>query len=154
VSSLPVKPYPQKPPLTDEELRTFLRDAHIAHLGSLNPDGTINIAALWFKYDDGDILFGTQDITNKVRNIKRNPAVTVLIDVEEPVLRGVLIYGQAQLDYEDVLAKRVAIFERYMSSEDARGLATTLASSWAPVIIRVKPTRVSSYDYAKDGWLG
>ena len=149
-----MKSYPQKPPLTDEELRTFLREAHIAHLGSLNPDGTVHIVALWFKYEDGDILFGTQDLTNKVRSIKRDPAVTVLIDVEELVLKGVLIYGQAQLDYEDVLAKRVAIFERYMSREDAEEWATTLADSWAPVIIRVKPTRVSSYDYAKDGWLG
>jgi hypothetical protein len=27
-----------------------------------------------------------------------------------------------------------------------------LAESWPPVIIRVKPERVTSYDYAKDGW--
>ena len=146
-------PYPQKPPLTDDELKTFLKDAPIARLGTMNPDGTIHLAALWFVYQDGDIVLGTQDTTNKVRNIRQNPNVTVLVDVEGPPLKGVLIYGRAELDYEDVIAKRIAIFEKYMPSENARGLAATLAESWPPVIIRVKPERVSSYDYAKDGWL-
>jgi hypothetical protein len=27
------------------------------------------------------------------------------------------------------------------------------ADRWPPVIIRVKPERVTSHDYAKDGWL-
>jgi PPOX class probable F420-dependent enzyme len=148
-----VKLYPQKPPLTDDELRTFLNEAPIAHLGSTNPDGTVHIVALWFNYDDGDIVFGTQDMTNKIRNIKRDPNVTVLIDVEGPPLKGVLIYGHAELDYEDVMAKRIAIFEKYMPSEEAQQWATRLASDFAPVIIRVKPKRVSSYDYAKDGWV-
>jgi nitroimidazol reductase NimA-like FMN-containing flavoprotein (pyridoxamine 5'-phosphate oxidase superfamily) len=148
-----MKLYPQKPPLTDDALITFLQEAPIARLGSLNPDGTIHIAALWFKYDNGDIVFGTQDITNKVRNIRHNPSVTVLIDSEGPPLKGVLIYGHAELDYEDVVAKRITLFEKYMPSEDARQLAAMLASNFAPVIIRVKPQQVSSYDYAKEGMI-
>jgi hypothetical protein len=148
-----MKLYPQRPPLTEDELKTFLNKAPIAHLGSMNPDGTIHLAALWFKYDVGDIVFGTQDMTNKVRNIKHNPNVTVLIDIEGPPLKGVLIYGHAYLDYEDVLAKRIAIFEKYMPSDNAHQMATNLASTFTPVIIRVKPKRVSSYDYAKDGMI-
>jgi len=146
-------PYPQKPPLTDDELRMFLQEAPIARLGTANPDGTIHLSALWFAYQDGDIVFGTQDITNKVRNIRQNPNVTVLIDVVGPPLQGVLIHGRAELDYEDVIEKRIAIFEKYMPSEDAQGLAAMLADTWAPVVIRVKPERMTSYDYAKDGWL-
>ena len=148
-----MKSYPQRPPLIDDELKTFLHAARIAHLGSMNPDGTIHIAALYFKYDEGDIVFGTQDMTNKVRNIKHNPNVTVLIDIEGPPLRGVLIYGQAELDYEDVVAKRIDLFEKYMPNENAQQFAKRMASQFAPVIIRVKPKRLSSYDYAKEGWI-
>lgn len=146
-----MKTYPQKPPLTDAELETFLREAPIAHLGTINPDGTVHIAALWFRFDEGDVVFGTQDMTNKVRNVKLNPNVTVLVDVAEPHLRGVLIYGHAELDYEDAVSKRAAIFEKYMSTDDAQQYATRMASNFAPVIIRVKPKRLTSYDYAKDG---
>ncbi len=148
-----MKLYPQKPPMTDSELESFLNSAPIARLGTLNPDGTIHLAALWFKYVDGEIVIGTQDKTSKIRNIKRNPNVTVLIDNETPPFRGVLIYGQAELDYDDVLAKRIAIFEKYMPSENAREAVEGLASAFTPVVIRIKPQHISSYDYAKEGMI-
>lgn len=148
-----MKIYPQRPPMTDEELEAFLHEAQIARLGSLNPDGTVHLSALWFRYENGEILFGTQEMTNKVRNIKSDPNVTVLVDVEGPHPKGVLIYGSAELDYENVADKRVDIFEKYMPREHAQHLTTELAVHFEPVVIRVKPTRISSYDYAKDGMI-
>jgi hypothetical protein len=41
-----MKTYPQKPPMTDDEHVAFLQKAPIAHLGSINPDGTVRLAAL------------------------------------------------------------------------------------------------------------
>ena len=148
-----MKPYPQMPPFTQEELVAFLNEAPIARLCTLNPDGTIHIAAVYFKYDNGDIIIGTQNMTHKVRNIENNPQVTLLIDNQAPPWKGVLIYGMAELDYEDVVAKRALIFERYRSPEDARKLAANLANNYAPVVIRVKPTRMISYDYSKPGFI-
>jgi nitroimidazol reductase NimA-like FMN-containing flavoprotein (pyridoxamine 5'-phosphate oxidase superfamily) len=148
-----MKPYPQMPPLTQDELVAFLKEAPIARLSSMNPDGTIHTAPVFFKYDDGDILIGTQEVTRKVRNSKQNPNVTVLIDNQVPPYKGVVIYGEAELDYEDVIAKRISIFERYMPTENARGLATGLANHYDPVIIRVKPKRMTSYDYSKPGFI-
>ena len=145
--------YPQKLPFTQEELVAFLNQAPIARLSSMNPDGTIHIAAVYFKYDNGDILIGTQNVTHKVRNIKHNPNVTVLIDNQAPPWKGVLIYGEAELDYENVIEKRISIFERYMPAEDARKFTVNLANSFAPVVIRVKPKRMTSYDYSKPGFI-
>lgn len=148
-----MKPYPQMPPFTEEELVAFLNEAPIARLSTLNPDGTIHIAAVYFKYDNGDIIIGTQDMTHKVRNIKNNPQVTVLIDNQAPPWKGVLIYGKAELDYEDVIAKRASIFERYKSPEDAREYAEDLANNYTPVVIRIKVKHFVSYDYSKKGFI-
>jgi len=148
-----MKPYPQMPPLTQDELVVFLNEAPIARLSSMNPDGTIHSAPVYFKYDNGDILIGTQEVTRKVRNSRQNPKVTLLIDNQAPPYKGVVIYGEAELDYEDVIAKRVAIFERYMPTENAQQLATGLANTHVPVIIRVKPSHVISYDYSKQGFI-
>jgi nitroimidazol reductase NimA-like FMN-containing flavoprotein (pyridoxamine 5'-phosphate oxidase superfamily) len=148
-----MKPYPQMPPLTQEELVAFLKEAPIARLSSMNPDGTIHSAPVYFKYENGDILIGTQDVTRKVRNTKQNPNVTLLIDIETPPYKGVVIYGEAELDYEDVIAKRISIFERYMPTENAQQLAMGLANNYDPVIIRVKPKRITSYDYSKPGFI-
>src|ERR1041385_3627980 len=146
-----MKPYPQKPPLTQDELTTFLNETPIARMSSMNPDGTIHMAATYFKYDSGEILIGTPDITHKIRNIKNKPNVTVLIDNQEYPFRGVLIYGAAVLDYDDVIAKRTSIFEKYLPTEDAREMASDLSSRFKCVVIRIKPQRMTSYDYSKSG---
>jgi PPOX class probable F420-dependent enzyme len=148
-----MKPYPQMPPFTQEELVAFLNESPVARLGTLNSDGTIHIAAVYFKYDNGFILIGTQDMTHKVRNIRHNPQVTVLVDNQAPPWKGVLVYGTAELDYEDVIAKRALIFERYKSPEDAREYAADLANNYTPVVIRIKPQKIVSYDYSKDGFI-
>jgi len=142
-------PYPQAKPFTDEEAEAFLARPLIAKLATHNADGAIHLAPAWFDYAEGDILFGTQDITQKIQNIKRNPNVTVLVDGTDPVLQAVIIYGTAELDYEDVIPKRIALFEKYMPTEDAVGFAESLAASWEPVIIRVKPQQRITFDYSK-----
>jgi hypothetical protein len=53
-----MKPHPKISPLTRDDLVAFLTAAPIARLSSMNPDGTIHSALVFFKYDHGDILIG------------------------------------------------------------------------------------------------
>jgi len=135
--------------MTEEEVANFLAQPLIAKLCTHNVDGTIHIVPIWFKYRNGEILLGTQEISRKVRNIKRNSQVSVLVDTTEPTLKGVIVYGKAEIVYEDVIPKRITIFEKYLGSENAPGLAAKLASTWKPVVIRIKPDHILSYDYSK-----
>jgi len=141
--------YPQLPAMTKEELVSFLEEAHFARLGTINKDGTIHIAPIFFKYDDGQIFMATQDPSRKVRNIKRNNQVTILIDTTDVPFKGVLIYGTAALDYEDVISKRIAIFEKRLCREDAETYAKRLSNKWECVILRITPERIASFDYSK-----
>ena len=134
--------------MPDDNLESFLGRPLIAKLCTHNKDGTIHIAPIWFNYDSGEILLGTQELTQKVQNIKRNNRVTVLIDTTEPNLAGAIIYGQARLDYDEIITKRASIFGKYMDPSNAPGLATKLASQWKPVVIRIKPERIISFDYS------
>ncbi len=138
------------PPLTQQEMDSFLTQAPIARLCSHNKDGTIHAAPIWFKYDGGQLLFGTQQDARRIANIKRNPEVTVVIDTEQTPYKGIIVYGRAELDYDNVISKRVSIFEKYMPRANAEGLAQGLAKLRKPVIIRVRPSKMTSYDYAKD----
>ena len=141
--------YPQLPALTENELVSFLEQAQFARLGTINEDGTIHIAPIFFKYENGQILMATQEPSRKVRNIKRNKNVTVLIDKTEVPFKGALIYGTAELDYEDVIQKRIGIFEKRLSREDAETYAKRLSSKWQCVIVRITPTHIASFDYSK-----
>jgi PPOX class probable F420-dependent enzyme len=141
--------YPQLPAMCREELETFFDKAQFARLGTLNEDGSIHIAPIFFRYDQGRILMASQDPSRKVRNIKRNPRVSVLIDTTDVPFKGVLIYGTAELDYEDVLTKRITIFRRRLSQEEAETYASRLSNKWKCVIIRITPERIASFDYSK-----
>ena len=154
MESTTARHYPQMPPLTKEELVSFLEAMPIARLATHNPDGTIHVVPVWFKYVDGVILLGTQAMTRKVKNVERDPDVTVLIDNQEAPFKGAMIYGTATLDTEDLIAKRAGIFARFMPPEDAQGLAGALAAGYEPAVIRVLPKKIVSWDYSKPGFLG
>src|SRR5580704_9061327 len=132
------------PPLTQTELDGFLAQAPVVTLCTLNSDGTIHAAPIWFKYDGGEIILGTQQDARRIKNIKKNPNVTLVVDVDQPPYKGVIVYGKAQLDYENVIAKRISLFQKYMPKANAEKLANGLASMRKPVIIRVKPTKMVS----------
>jgi PPOX class probable F420-dependent enzyme len=138
------------PPLTQGEVDEFLAKAPIATLCTHNADGTIHAAPVWFKYESGEILFGTQNDTRRVKNIKKNPNVTVVIDDEHVPYKGIVLYGKAWLDYENVIPKRVAMFEKYMPKANAEKLANGLAGMRKLVVIHVEPGKVVTYDYNKD----
>jgi PPOX class probable F420-dependent enzyme len=135
--------------MAPEEMESFLARPLIAKLCTHNPDGSIHIVPIWFRYANGEILLGTQEISQKIQNIKRDNRVTLLVDTTEPRLGGVIMYGAAELDFDDVIPTRISIFEKYMDADRAPELATRLASQWKPVIVRIKPQRVITFDYSK-----
>jgi len=134
--------------LTREETESFLKEAKIARFCSLNDDGTIHAAPVWFKCENGKIVIVTPDHSYKARNVKRNKNVTILIDVEKPP-RGVLIYGTAKLENEfELEPTAISICEKYMSKEKAKDQwrsACPPATNWLK--ITVKPERMASFSF-------
>jgi len=138
--------------LTEEEKESLLKEAKTARFCSLNDDGTIHAAPVWFKYEQGKIVILTPDCSTKAGNVKHNKNVTVLIDMGVPTSRGVLIYGEAMLEKLDDEIKlkptAVSMCEKYMSKEEAEDKAFYYfpkATNWAK--ITVKPERIASFWY-------
>ena len=101
---------------------------------------------------DGQILIATQEPSRKIRNIKRNNQVSVLIDTTDLPFKGALVYGTAELDYEDIISKRIAIFKRRpwdTSREAGEAYARKLSDKWKCVIVRITPQHIASFDYSK-----
>ncbi|MEM9562925.1 MAG: PPOX class F420-dependent oxidoreductase [Actinomycetota bacterium] len=142
--------YPQMPPLDEAEVDELLAGPHLARLSTINPDGTPHTMPIWYEWRDGQIHVSTQANQRKVANMARDPRVTVLVDTSDFPYRGVMIYGEAELDYDDAAAKRVSILERYVGGRDrAVAAADGLAAKWDPVVAHITPTRMISFDYTK-----
>jgi nitroimidazol reductase NimA-like FMN-containing flavoprotein (pyridoxamine 5'-phosphate oxidase superfamily) len=91
----------QAPPLNSEEIESMLKENHYLRICTHNRDGTIHAAPVAYEYLNGKIVIVSHASTRKTRNIKRNDDVTVLIDTQNPI-KGVLIYGKAEVDSDNV----------------------------------------------------
>jgi general stress protein 26 len=129
--------------MTKEEIELFLIEAQIARFCSINKDGIIHAAPVWYKYETGRIIVVTPEASRKVRNVKRNKNVTVLVDIEQPTAKGVAIYGKAEVHYP--LTR-----EKYMSKDEAERYAAGLFKVTRGVKIVVTPERMASFDTDKD----
>ena len=143
--------------MTEDEQRAFLENARTMTICSIGPDGVPHPMPMWFGLDDdGAVVMTTFAKSQKIRNLERDPRVSLLVEDGEEYakLRGVVIYGKVELETEtdrvlDVLA-RVAGKSAGAPIEGAarEGLRGTASKR---VAIRVKPDRIVSWDHAKLG---
>ena len=142
--------YSQAPHLTDKEIDDFLKEAPTAIICSINEDGTIHGVPVWFKYESGQFIIATPEKSRKVRNIAKNNNVSLIIDVGSPAIKGVIVYGKAEVDLKAWDSEAINLFEKYMSREEAEKL-WQINNEWAKwVKITIKPERIASFDYTKD----
>lgn len=144
--------YTQSPSMTKEETESLLKEAKIARFCSLNEDGTIHAVPVWYKYENGQIAIFTPDASRKARNVRRNHNVTVLVDISEGGMwpRCAIVYGKAEMDYDNVFPSLVSALERYRPKDKTEAYARGLfkLAKWVKII--VKPERIASFDYSKD----
>jgi len=76
----------------------FLRGRHVAVLSTINPDGTPLQTPVWYLYRDGLIYVRTNSLSAKVRNIQRDPRISVCVQDERPPYRGVTVTGVARVE--------------------------------------------------------
>lgn len=133
--------------LSDEETESMLQESKIAVICNKNKNGTIHAIPVWFKYIDDEIVVLTPSDSRKAGNLERDNRVTVLIEERGPV-RGLMIYGKAEIDRGDPMSTAINITEKYMSSEKARRFAENAVNEGGlDMLIRIKPQRIVTFHY-------
>ena len=130
--------------LTQEEIDSLLHEGRIARICCYNPDGTIHASPVWYGYEEGLIKIAILRETVKARNVRLNPQVTVLVDLIQPP-RGVMIYGQAAFDTENVFNKVLKIAAKYVP--DPVKAKSMMEPVWKPTdfILNIQPTKIVSF---------
>jgi PPOX class probable F420-dependent enzyme len=133
--------------LSDEETEAVLKESKIAVICSQNKDGTIHAMPVWFKYIDDEVVVLTPSDSRKAKNIERDNRVTVLIEERDPV-RGLMIYGEAEIDGEDPLPTAINLTMKYLAKENAKSFAEkAVKDAGLDLLIRIKPERIVSFHY-------
>lgn len=149
--------------MTDEERAAFLDGAQTIIINSIGPDGVPHPMPMWFSVeDDGAIVMSTFRKSQKIKNLERDPRVSLLAEsgTAYAELRGVVLYGTAELVTEvdrvvDILA---GVSARSINAQGGEGAADPEAlrdavRGTAPkrTGIRVRPERIVSWDHSKLG---
>jgi PPOX class probable F420-dependent enzyme len=134
--------------MSDVELWGFLSQPLIADIVTLKKDGSPQITPVWYDSDGTYLYFSTTTDRAKARNIKRDNRIAVSIRNED-AHKVVLFDATADIldDKDHAAVRRIAA--RYMSPDQVDGFVSTLEAN--RVIVRVRPMRSISWDFAKSG---
>jgi PPOX class probable F420-dependent enzyme len=82
-------------------VKELIHSFPIAHVVTLNTDGTPHVSLAWLGIEDGEIVIGTIPEQPKLRNIRRDPRVAISMVTGERNAYGldeyVVLHGRARL---------------------------------------------------------
>ena len=139
--------------MTEEEIWAFVAAQKNVHLATISQDGTPHLTTLWFALDGQDIILETFTKSQKIKNLERDPRLTVMLEggkvYEE--LKGVVINGQAQLyqDVETVHRLHMAVLRRNTDFDEKTLDAASASMAPKKTAIVVKPEKIISWDHSK-----
>ena len=122
----------------DQRLRSDL----IIWLTTVRSDGRPHTIPVWFSWDGQTILILSQPNTQKIRNLRSNPNVTLALDGTDEGGDVIVLEGRAELLKENTIELNLpGYFAKYSTSIQEMGEAPeNLAQSYSQPI-RVTPTR-------------
>ena len=99
--------------MTQQEIAAYLAEAHIAHLVTLRSNGRPHVAPVWYLEENGQAFVMADANAVKVRNIRRNPAVSLSIATDQRPLKYVVLNGEAEVVEKDIAQMVERICVRY-----------------------------------------
>ncbi|MEU5786167.1 PPOX class F420-dependent oxidoreductase [Micromonospora purpureochromogenes] len=122
--------------LTDEDL-ALLSEPQLAHVATVEADGTPHVTPVWVDTDGEHILFNTALGRQKSINIERNPTVAVSVVDKADDFRTLWVKGTAELvtegadEHIDRMAKKYLGQDTYPFRQPGE----------ERVIVRITPTQ-------------
>jgi len=89
-------------PAVGPELRALIDSGPLAHVVTINPDGSPQVTIVWIALDGDDVVSAHMGRYRKLRNIERDPRIS--ISIQAPPQPGVfmadyaVLYGNAAVE--------------------------------------------------------
>jgi PPOX class probable F420-dependent enzyme len=126
--------------LTDDQAKLLREAKSFGHVVTINKDGSPQVSPVWMDFDGTHVVINSEQTRRKVRNMKRDPRVSV--SVQDPAnayhyieIRGrvVEITPQGGFEHIDKMAKKYTGADKYPGNQpgDVR------------VIIKIEPEHVT-----------
>ncbi|GAB2929587.1 PPOX class F420-dependent oxidoreductase [Micromonospora polyrhachis] len=121
--------------LTDQDL-ALLNEPHLAHVATIEADGSPHVTPVWVDTDGEHIVFNTAKGRVKFDNLARNPAVAVSVVDRANDFRTLWVKGTAELVEEGAEAHIHQLAKKYLGQD-----RYPLQPGEERVIVRITPTQ-------------
>ena len=114
-------------------------------LATYRKDGTVNLSPVWFRYERGyfEVVIASDDV--KLKHIRRDPRLTLLIFESTPPFRGVQVSEQAESRTKLRRGSR-SITSRYLDDDASKSFTETRQGNG--VVIRIPSQAAKAWDLA------
>ena len=100
--------------LTPNEVDTLLTELHVAVITTLNGDGSPQSTPVWYMPETDLIWVIADQDSLKIRNLKRDPRVSIMIATDSSPYRYVVFRGEAMLRDIETAELPTRMAKRYL----------------------------------------
>lgn len=122
--------------------RAVIESGRLAHFVTVNADGSPHVTIVWVGLDGGDIVIGKLMVDRKVRNIRRDPRVSLSIEAEGDTYgmqHHLVVEGEARITEGGAPELLHELAQRYVGPGTE---FPPMPNPPAGFIIHVTPTRI------------
>ena len=119
-----------------ESAIALLRTTALAHVATVNRDGSPQLTLVWVDVEDGDLVFNTAFGRQKTRNLERDPRIAVSLQNPDYPRQYLAVHGRATLIREGAEALINRLSMKYTGS------AYRLPEGQQRVTVRVTAERI------------
>jgi PPOX class probable F420-dependent enzyme len=127
-----------------DDPETFLAEANVGILATADQSGRPHAAPIWYLYEGGEIIISTGPESKKARNVRANPAVTLVVDRRSLPYYAVMAHGSATIGPRLDQDLRLKMAVRYLGEEMGRRYVERRTDETG-ITIRFRPTRLVEY---------
>jgi PPOX class probable F420-dependent enzyme len=139
--------------LQPEELGDLLSQPRVAILATQIADGSTLLAPVWHEWIDGGFTIVIDGSDAKMRNVRRNRRVSVVVAEDDPPYRGIEVRGEARFVESAAGPTLRRLAERYLGTRDFEAYLERMREWTADAkVIRLEPGDLRAWDFADEEW--
>ncbi|MFJ9432122.1 PPOX class F420-dependent oxidoreductase [Streptomyces sp. NPDC101490] len=125
----------------NDSVRALLDDVNVAVLATIQPDGSPQTSVVWVGRDGDDVLISSTEGFRKIRNIRADARVSLIVHDRRDALVHAEIRGTATVTEDAGRALAVRLAEKY-EGEGAGREYLELPPEEVRVAVRITPSKV------------
>ena len=107
---------------------------------AVSVDGTPHISSVWYLWSKNCFWITTAEDRLKVKAIKKNPKVSLVVDSDTPPYEGVIVEGNAVLTKRNIKEMTLGIVKKYVEKKSIQKQYDSLMR--APrILIKIMPIK-------------